>query len=90
MLTADDAEVFARTAALRSSLAGAEPLSLKPLTFTLTITLGNDAMSTPANVCDALSDVIDRVDFYSEFPAIGVEGTIGDANGNTVGSWAVN
>lgn len=54
--------------------------------FSLEITLGNDAMDSPWDVAAALRALADRL----EANAWG-DGTapIRDANGNTVGSWEV-
>lgn len=49
--------------------------------FTLKIALGNDAMNSPEEVAAALRAVADRLD------AGRTQGTILDANGNTVGTW---
>ena len=51
--------------------------------FTLSITLGNDAMRTPADIATALH----RVARILETSDGETRGTIRDANGNTVGSW---
>lgn len=50
--------------------------------FTLTITLGNDAMQSPVDVADALRTAADRVEAGTAYAPIR------DANGNTVGSFA--
>ena len=55
---------------------------MEPQTFTLTITLGNAAMQTRADVGEALMNIGENVAF-----SVGDTGTIRDANGNTVGSW---
>jgi hypothetical protein len=55
-------------------------------TFTLTVTLGNDAMSTFADVARMLRAVASRI----EDPDAPVEGdgdAIMDINGNKVGRW---
>lgn len=60
------------------------------LTFTLTITLGNEGMQTGGDIQDALH-ALDH-----NYPSLGkltpgnvAGGTIRDVNGNTVGSWAI-
>jgi hypothetical protein len=57
--------------------------------FTLTITLGNDAMQTGGDVAEALREVAGRIDdrrggLFED------SGRIRDANGNTVGEWRVS
>jgi hypothetical protein len=54
--------------------------------FTLTITLGNDAMQLPEDVAEALRIVADKLptSFASKD-----EGIIRDVNGNNVGDWQV-
>ena len=54
--------------------------------FTLTITLGNDAMQLPEDVADALRRVADKLP--TSFAAAD-EGIIRDLNGNNVGDWIV-
>jgi hypothetical protein len=49
--------------------------------FTLNIDTGNDAMQTPADVADALRDVLLVLDNG------GTYGIVRDTNGNTVGRW---
>jgi len=66
----------------------------KPLTFTLSITLGNDAMQTPAEIADRLSHVAmvltsREVAGYPFSAAVVSDGTFRDTNGNTVGEWRV-
>lgn len=58
--------------------------------FTLTIELGNDAMQAGPDVAAALRAVADRIE--SDLLAASDEGrgTIRDANGNTVGRWAIS
>lgn len=51
--------------------------------FTLRIDMGNDAMQTPYDVADALRGVILTLDNG------GTYGAVKDANGNTVGQWAI-
>lgn len=53
-------------------------------TFILNIELGNAAMSTPADVSRALSNVAVQIDLDE------TEGKVRDENGNTVGSWSVS
>lgn len=52
--------------------------------FTVEIRLGNDAMQTDADLADALSSVIDRLDRGT------TSGSIKDVNGNTVGRFGVS
>lgn len=56
--------------------------------FQLNITLGDDAMTSPWHLGQALREVADRMNFVGEL-APGEEGFIHDANGNGVGSWFV-
>jgi hypothetical protein len=60
--------------------------------FTLEITLGNDAMQTPADVRNALMKIANRLergqDPYSPFEGED-SGKIMDGNGNSVGKWEV-
>ncbi len=63
------------------------------MTFTLTITLGNDAMQTPGDVSLALSELAEKFRNNGE-PFEGSDlydrnGRIRDLNGNTVGTWRV-
>lgn len=51
--------------------------------FELHITMANDAMQTDADLADALSSVIDRLDRGT------TAGTIRDINGNTVGEFRI-
>jgi hypothetical protein len=69
------------------------------MTFTLTIDLGNDAMQAPEDVAAALRRVAREVDCWAEWPiddgepatiADNMNTTVRDANGNTVGEWAVS
>lgn len=53
-------------------------------TFTLTIELGNEAMSGPDALAEALRQVADDIELRKEYPR-----NISDCNGNTVGSWTV-
>lgn len=50
--------------------------------FALEINLGNDAMSTPQDVAEAIRRVADRVDGLGD-----LSGGIRDLNGNTVGRY---
>jgi hypothetical protein len=54
-------------------------------TFTLTVTLGNEAMCTTEDVADLLVNAATRIR-NAGYAAI--EGKLRDANGNTVGSWS--
>lgn len=59
--------------------------------FTLTITLGNDAMQTPDDVAAALAHVAHRVrasDAWGDPTHAGH--LVLDDNGNRVGEWAVS
>ena len=59
-----------------------------PQKFILEITLGNEAMQTPADIAGALYDAADRVGEGS--PNSGVrDGKIWDINGNVVGKYEV-
>jgi len=49
--------------------------------FKIEIKLGNDAMSTPENVADAMELIIYKLRDGE------TSGTIMDANGNSVGKW---
>jgi hypothetical protein len=67
-----------------------------PLTFTLSITLGNDAMQTPGDVIRAVTESLNRfgaagLGTREPFPPRREEpsGIIRDENSNTVGSWRV-
>lgn len=51
--------------------------------FSLTITLGNAAMSEPEHVAEALADVAEAIRDGGGW----LEGTIRDGNGNTVGRY---
>jgi len=53
--------------------------------FILTIELGNDAMSTRAQLAQALRDAAVSVEDYAYRQ--GYSKRIQDANGNTVGEW---
>ena len=55
-------------------------------TFTLEITLGNDAMQTPQDVAAALRELANRLDALAGSDD---EQRIRDANGNTVGRWTL-
>lgn len=52
--------------------------------FVLEIEMGNDAMQTDADLADALSGVIDRLDRGT------LCGVIQDVNGNVVGRFAIH
>jgi hypothetical protein len=52
-----------------------------PERFTLTVELGNAAMSTPEDVADALREVADALEAGAS------SGIVRDVNGNTVGRW---
>lgn len=52
--------------------------------FTLTITLGNDAMQTREDISGALRNVAAMLEWD-----VTTGGPIRDANGNTVGEWKV-
>ena len=58
--------------------------------FSLTISIGNDAMQTKSHIADALRDVVRKLEeghsVYGE-PATEDKGPIYDANGNRVGNW---
>jgi len=66
------------------------------MTFTLTITLGNDAMQTSADLAAALVAVereilnSDAVEVAGQAQVRSRAGVIRDANGNTVGEWRVS
>lgn len=51
--------------------------------FTLSITLGNDAMQTNEDIADALYDVAEDV-------ALATSGKVFDRNGNQVGNWRIS
>lgn len=59
----------------------------KPLTFTLSITLGNEAMSDYWDISDALNGI--QYPHVDAVPVTGDTQVIRDRNGNTVGSWSV-
>jgi hypothetical protein len=52
--------------------------------FTLKIELGNDAMRTPADVADALMDLVAILRFAGPYRD---SGGVRDRNGNGVGKW---
>jgi hypothetical protein len=54
--------------------------------FTLTIDLGNDAMSTPSDIADALRKLAGRIETIDGYLG---DGVVRDVNGNTVGHWAL-
>ena len=58
------------------------------MTFTLKITLGNDAMQTPEDIAGALRDAARRINGLPE-DMRGEFGKIRDSNGNTCGKWEV-
>ena len=51
--------------------------------FTVDIELGNAAMDSHEDICDALAEIQKKL-ASGEF-----EGVVIDGNGNTVGTWAV-
>lgn len=56
--------------------------------FALTLTLGNDAMRTAADVADALRRAAGWIEEYADMtPGEGV--SLLDQNGNRVGAWTV-
>lgn len=57
--------------------------------FVLEIELGNDAMTDPPHVGDALVSLGNRLRDISGAFGPEEEGTLRDINGNTVGSWAI-
>ncbi len=59
------------------------------MTFTLKIELGNDAMQTPADVWEAIGQMLKHDTFESVDPWSEDKGRIMDINGNSVGSWEV-
>lgn len=58
-------------------------------TFTLTITLGNDAMHLHEHIVDALRGVADRIDRDERDDQSRRSGRISDYNGNKVGNWSI-
>lgn len=58
--------------------------------FTLTITLGNDAMQTLGDVADALARVSRYIDTHQGDIIPGESRGIFDANGDRVGEWSVS
>lgn len=54
--------------------------------FTLTITLGNDAMQSAQDVAHALFEAAEKIDARDDMR----DGKIFDANGNKVGEWSVS
>lgn len=58
-------------------------------TFTLSIELGNDAMTDPLDVANALREVAGRIEGAFNLTR-GDDGFVRDENGNTVGRWAVS
>lgn len=57
--------------------------------FRLGIELGNAAMSTPADVADALEKAAARIRDCDGWAGVAEAGNIRDENGNTVGTWDV-
>ncbi len=58
--------------------------------FTLTITLGNDAMQTLGDVADALARVSRYVEAHAWDIIPGESRGIFDENGNRVGEWSMS
>ena len=58
--------------------------------FSLSISLGNEAMQTPEDVSLALSKVVGLLDQSHVTFEDNARGYVRDANGNTVGSWEVS
>jgi hypothetical protein len=56
--------------------------------FTLTITVGNDAMQTRRDIAKALRAVAERL--ASPYGETTDDGAIFDLNGNKVGRWAID
>ena len=56
--------------------------------FTITITLGNDAMLTPTDVAETLNRVADTLWPQDKF-GYGASGGLYDVNGNRIGDWQV-
>jgi len=54
-------------------------------TFTLKITLGNEAMQTGSDIARALRDIADDIEDQDQMSGTG--GNIMDDNGNSVGKW---
>lgn len=61
----------------------------KPVTFTMCITLGNDAMQTYADIAGAVQQIFSDFARRNE-PAEDDAGRIYDANGNRVSSWTID
>ncbi len=59
------------------------------MTFTLKITLGNDAMQTTGQIAKALRTVADKIGPKWRVTPLPEEHKIMDLNGNTVGFWEV-
>ena len=58
--------------------------------FTLSITLGNDAMQTGNDVAEALNRAADDIWPNGWESMTNQHGTIFDVNGNRVGDWSVS
>lgn len=54
--------------------------------FTLTITLGNDAMQSATDVAHALFEAAEKIDARDDMR----DGKIFDENGNRVGEWNIS
>jgi hypothetical protein len=60
--------------------------------FTLTITLGNDAMRKPSDIAEALRTLADKLNSGDAFDETNYEhayGFLRDINGNRVGEWKI-
>jgi hypothetical protein len=60
--------------------------------FTLTITLGNDAMSEPADIADVLRELANNFNSGNAFDETNgkyAHGFLRDINGNRVGEWKI-
>lgn len=70
---------------------GRAELASVPLTFTLTITLGNEGMQSDLDIAEALRAVADTLSESDDSPSNPTTGAevIRDINGNTCGSWGV-
>ena len=66
----------------------AERNAPKPLTFTLTITLGNAEMQTGTDIAAILASVQEEIAEYGD--SFGSPCKLRDVNGNTVGEWHVS
>jgi len=67
---------------------GAYTGDLTMSTFTLKITLGNEAMQTGSDIARALRDIAD--DIADQDQMSGTGGNIMDDNGNSVGKWSTS